>query len=85
MQAITRVNAEQASKRVMWEPTRLSDGEGRRPLDEQSDQESSGSHRGMGDGMHDEEIDRNTGSPRGEGVTSTGTSREAGRAVAGGG
>jgi len=25
------VNAEQASKRVMWEPTRLSNGEGRRP------------------------------------------------------
>ena len=26
------------------------------------------SHRGMGDGMHDGEIERNTGSPRGEGV-----------------
>ena len=26
--AVTRVNAEQASKRVMWEPTRLSNGEG---------------------------------------------------------
>jgi hypothetical protein len=30
MQAGTRVNAEQASKRVMWEPTRLYFGEGRR-------------------------------------------------------
>jgi hypothetical protein len=30
MQAVTRVNAEQASKQVMQEPTRLSDGEGRR-------------------------------------------------------
>jgi hypothetical protein len=30
MQAVTRVNAEQASKRVMQEPTRLSLGEGRR-------------------------------------------------------
>jgi len=30
MQAVTRVNAEQASKRVTWEPTRLSNGEGRR-------------------------------------------------------
>jgi len=26
-------------------------------------------HRGSGDGMSDEEIDRNTGSPHGEGVT----------------
>ena len=31
MQAVTRVNVEQASKRVMWEPTRLNYGEGRRP------------------------------------------------------
>jgi len=31
MQAVTRVNAEQASKRVMWKPTRLNNGEGRRP------------------------------------------------------
>jgi len=29
MQAVTRVNAEQASKRVTWEPTRLLHGEGR--------------------------------------------------------
>jgi hypothetical protein len=29
MQAVTRVNAEQASKRIMQEPTRLSIGEGR--------------------------------------------------------
>ena len=29
MQAVTRVNVEQASKRVMWEPTRLNYGEGR--------------------------------------------------------
>jgi hypothetical protein len=29
MQAVTRVNAEQASKRVTWEPTRLENGEGR--------------------------------------------------------
>jgi len=29
MQAGTRVNAEQASKRAMWEPTRLRFGEGR--------------------------------------------------------
>src|SRR5690349_15012878 len=29
-QAVTRVNAEQASKRAMWEPTRHRNGEGRR-------------------------------------------------------
>jgi hypothetical protein len=29
-QAVTRVNAEQASKDLMWEPTRLLIGEGRR-------------------------------------------------------
>jgi hypothetical protein len=34
------------------------------------------SHRGMGDGMHDEEIDRNTGSPCGEGRDPQPTSRE---------
>jgi hypothetical protein len=28
-QAVTRVNAEQASKQVMWEPTQQRDGEGR--------------------------------------------------------
>jgi hypothetical protein len=37
VQAVTRVNVEQASKRVMWEPTRLSNGEGRRRLGEMSD------------------------------------------------
>jgi hypothetical protein len=67
MQAVTRVNAEQASKQVTWEPTRLSYGEGRRWWGEQSD-ETHQSHRGIGDGMHDKEADRNTGSPCGEGV-----------------
>ena len=33
MQAVTRVNVEQASKRAMWKPTRLNNGEGRRPWD----------------------------------------------------
>ena len=37
MQAETRVNAEQASKRVMQEPTRLNYGEGRCVLGETSD------------------------------------------------
>ena len=30
IQAVTRVNVEQAPKRVMWKPTRLNNGEGRR-------------------------------------------------------
>ena len=30
IQAVTRVNVEQAPKRVMWKPTRLRNGEGRR-------------------------------------------------------
>lgn len=30
IQAVTRVNVEQASKRAMWKPTRLRNGEGRR-------------------------------------------------------
>jgi hypothetical protein len=41
MQAVTRVNAEQASKRVMQEPTRLSFGEGRRRWSSTSEQASS--------------------------------------------
>ena len=34
MQAVTRVNAEQASKTLLQEPTRLRNGEGRRYLEE---------------------------------------------------
>src|SRR4029450_8368496 len=45
--------------------------------------ESRQSRRGSGDGMHDREIDRNTGSPRDEGVTSTDTPRGAGRVARG--
>ncbi len=51
MQAGTRVDAEQASKRVMWEPTRLRCGEGRRLLGETSDSAQE-SHRCSGAGMH---------------------------------
>ena len=67
MQAITRVNAEQASKRVMWEPIRLNNGEGRCRLEEvpngQSD-EPSRSHRGNGDGMCERGINKQHGKPR---------------------
>jgi hypothetical protein len=65
MQAVTGVNAEQASKRVMQEPTRLSDGEGRRRGNSMSEQVSSvlpgywRRHAGKG-------TRRNTGSPSGD-------------------
>jgi hypothetical protein len=54
-QAVTRVNAEQAPKALMWEPTRQHNGEGRRPWGRgrqlpRSDT-TQGSHRGNGDGM----------------------------------
>ena len=67
MQAVTRVNAEQASKRVMWEPSRLSNGEGRRRLEESLMGVSnfpSRSHRGNGDGMHERGNDKQHGKPR---------------------
>jgi len=51
VQAETRVNAEQASKRAMWEPTRLKYGEGRSPRDPRATR-FLGSHRGIGGGMH---------------------------------
>ena len=54
-QAVTRVNAEQASKGLTWEPTRRENGEGRRHWGTgghtpRSDT-TQGSHRGIGDGM----------------------------------
>ena len=66
-QAVTRVNAEQASKCAMWEPTRHKIGEGRSRWGDgghtpRSDRNQR-SHRGSGDGMPAEEIRRNTGSP----------------------
>ena len=66
-QAVTRVNAEQAPKGLMWEPTRRENGEGRRhwELGGHSPRSDSNqwSHRGIGDGMSAEEIRRNTGNP----------------------
>ena len=62
MQAITRVNAEQTSKRAMREPTYRTDGEGRRwssfratTLDR--------SRRGSGDGMRARGINGQHGKP----------------------
>ena len=67
-QAVTRVNAEQASKRVMRKPTRLTYGEGRRWSSDSERQVSDRSHRGSGDGMRARGDRRNTGSPGGEGA-----------------
>ena len=65
MQAETRVNAEQASKRVTWEPTRLSNGEGR-SLSVQDERRGPGGPTGVvASACMKEEIDRNTGSPSG--------------------
>jgi len=60
------VNVEQASKRVMWEPSRLNNGEGRRRLEESRIGMSNGpsrSHRGNGDGMCERGIDKQHGKP----------------------
>jgi len=61
-QAVTLVNAEQASKRLMQEPTRPGFGEGRSWWNGTSEQIPS-TCRGIGDGMHAKWIIRNTGSP----------------------
>ena len=58
MQAVTRVNAEQASKRAMRKPTRLFNGEGRRrwyrawPGQLGKSDTVQRFRRGSGDGMH---------------------------------
>jgi hypothetical protein len=62
MQAVTRVNAEQASKRVMWEPTRLNNGEGRRRSGGRATAPDR-SHRGSGDGMHERGNSKQHGKP----------------------
>jgi hypothetical protein len=50
MQAVTRVNAEQAAKQVTWEPTRLSHGEGRCSVGVSRATEKKGQEsRGIGD------------------------------------
>ena len=67
MQAVTRVNVEQASKRVMWEPTRLNYGEGRCWLEEVphgQSEEANRSHRGSDDGMHERGMGKQHGKPR---------------------
>ena len=65
-----RVNVEQASKRAMWEPTRLRYGEGRggklSPPDHKAEDramQTFPSHRGSDDGMCARGIDRQHGKP----------------------
>ena len=62
MQAVTRVNVEQASKRAMWKPTRLNYGEGRRLWINRAMQVHR-FHRGSDDGMHERGIDEQNGKP----------------------
>src|SRR6516225_4428037 len=65
MQAVTKVNAEQASKRITQEPTRRKYGEGRSRWGSTSEQ-SRRSCRGIGDGMQTQGTRRNTGNPSGD-------------------
>ena len=65
LQAVTIVNAVQAPKRVMQEPTRRESREGRRRWERTSEQ-SHRSCRGIGDGMQTKGTRRNTGSPSGD-------------------
>ena len=67
MQAETRVNVEQASKRVLWEPTRLRYGEGRRPPGQMSDIRLGDSAGVVTSACMQEEVVWNTGRPRGGG------------------
>ena len=65
MQAETRVNVEQASKRVMRKPTHLNFGEGRCPSGETSDMRPMDSAGVVTSACMQEEVVRNTGSPCG--------------------
>ncbi len=51
MQAVTRVNPEQASKVKSWTPTRLNNGEGSTSR-QATDARTGSVHRGNGNGMH---------------------------------
>jgi len=79
------VNAEKTSKRAMREPTRPTDGEGRRWSSNER-QDSTGPAGVVAMACVKEESTGNTGSPNGErSWLSTGTPWGAGRAVWGGG
>jgi len=74
-QAVTKVNAEQASKTTTQELTRRKYGEGRSRWGRTSEQ-SRRSCRGIGDGMYAKGIRRNTGSPSGDCNTDQRATRE---------
>jgi hypothetical protein len=65
-QAVTRVNAEQASKPIMWEPTQPMHGEGRRHRFSQGSDTipSCGPTGVVATACLYREIERNTGSPK---------------------
>jgi hypothetical protein len=86
-QAVTRVNAEQASKHAMWEPTQHWDGEGRRHrfLQGSDTNPSCGPTGVVATACLYMEIERNTGSPSGGRRLPTENPRGTGRAVWGGG
>jgi len=65
MQAETRVNVEQASKRAMRKPTHLRFGKGRRPCGETSDMRQMDSAGVVTSACMQEEVVWNTGSPCG--------------------
>jgi hypothetical protein len=63
VQAATRVNAEQASKRTMCRPTRRPFRGRLTRLGETSEEYAQPLHRGSGGSMYTRESARNTGSP----------------------
>jgi len=68
--AVTGVNAEQASKRVMWEPTQQMSGEGRRHRFSLGERRQSllWSHRGNGDGTSAQGDQTQHGKPQAAGA-----------------
>ena len=80
MQAGTRVNAEQASKRLTRKPTLLSSGEGRRPAGKRATKHRPVSAGVMASACMEDGKRSNTGSPAGAVHAATGTPRGAGRA-----
>ena len=82
MQALTRVNAEQASKRAMREPTCRTDGEGRRWSSNER-RSSTGPAGVLAMACLEGESTGNTGSPSGGTTLPTGSPRGTGRAAEG--
>jgi hypothetical protein len=64
VQAATRVNAEQASKRTMCRPTRRPFRGRLTRRGEMSEEDAQPLHRGSGGGMYTKESARNTGNPK---------------------